>query len=176
MGARHRWRRPKVEPGATMALVELVASEYPELLRFVVDSLAGSEARLALLEVVKAFDAENPIELVQLASTAAAQLDRLEMHAIRKRWKDPAYFGDSLPAEILERFARARINRTHQQGLERPPELLRGDRLLRVAAEKERAADLVNGLLRDPARKAPATGQGSAAALVRRFLGEAARE
>ncbi len=154
MGSRPLWRRPRVEPGGVLSLLELVASEYPGLLRFTIESLEASPARLALLELVKVFEVERPAELIERTERAAVQLDRLELNAKRK-WIDPAeYFGgDALPAEALSQFAEARATRWQLHGRRRPPELVRVNRLLRDAASREGAADLVRVFLADPPRK-----------------------
>ena len=146
------WGGPHPELAEALALVELVASESPELLRFAVESLAASPARLALLELVELFDVDRPTELISRALTAVAQLDRLELHA--RRWKAPVdHFGeDALPAAVLASVARARADRWRRQGRNRPGELMRVDRRLREAARHERTANMVREFLADRER------------------------
>ncbi len=168
MGSRPQWRRPRVEPGGTLALLELVASESPHLVRFTVETLADSPARVVLLELVKLFGIKQPAELIGRLPQASAQLDRLEIHA--KGWRVPRdLFGeDALPAAVLSSFAEARANRGRRQGRRRPPELMRVDRLLRMAAERERSADLVGKYLEAP--QSPGKDLDRGAALVQKFL------
>ncbi len=156
MGSRPSWRRPPdwLQPGAGLAALELVASEDPDLLPFVVEALAASPARSVVLELAKLFDVRQPGELAARATRAASQLDRLEKNASR-RWTDPREFlgPQALPAALLSRFAAARAARWQRRARPRLPELVRLDRRLRVAAGKERAAALVRDFLTDPPGK-----------------------
>ncbi len=150
---RWRERREWVQPGAGLAALELVASEYPELLPFVVEGLAASPARREVLELVEVFGVRRPAELVEHGAAAAAQLDRLELLA-RRRWSTPRELigANALSASVLSRFADARAERWRRRGRQRRPELVRIDRRLRAAAGKERAAAMVREFLSDSPR------------------------
>ncbi len=156
---RWRGRREWLQPGAALAALELVASEDPALLPFVVEGLAASPAREMVLELVELFGVRRPAELVERAAKAAAQLDRLELLA-RRRWSTPRELigPGAFPASILSRFAEVRADRWRRIGRERRPELVRVDRRLRSAAGKERAAELVREFLTDPPRGSAAGG------------------
>ncbi len=155
MGTRPAWRRPPdwLQPGAGLAALEVVASEHPQTLAFLVESLAASPARLEVLELLEVFGVQRPAGLAAKAARAAAQLDRLELLAGR-RWEEPRQcIGEgALPASILSRFADARALRWAASGRQRPPALVRVNRRLRAAARKERAAALVQKFLSDPPR------------------------
>ncbi len=149
MGARPQWRRPKAEPGAVLALLEVVASESPDILPFAVESLAASPARLALLGVVEVLDVAHLAELVERTARAVGQLDRLEVHP---RWTNPddVFGADALPAAVLSRLADVRAGRLRGR---LKPATLRVQRRLRAAASRERAAALVHDFLSEPPRK-----------------------
>ncbi len=152
MGPRQNWRRPRVEPGATLALLELVASEAPDLLTFTIESLSSSPARREFLQVAKDFGVEQPAQLIERFRLAVYQLNRLEAHAIR--WKEPQErFGqEALPAALLARVASARSDRWRRMGKTRPSELVRVDRRLAVLARRERSAELVREILEEKPR------------------------
>ncbi len=155
MGTRNRWRRPPdwLQPGRGLAVLELVASELPDLLPFVVGTMEASPARSEVLALVKLFDVKRPRDVAARAGRAAFQLDRLERNA-RRKWTHPREFlgADGLPASILSRFAQARAARWERRGWPRSSELVRLDRRLREAAGKERATAMVREFLSDPPR------------------------
>ncbi len=160
----------RAQTGAALALLEAVASESPDLLRFVVESLAASPARPALLETVKLFGVEHEGHLIRHAEVAAKQLDRLEAQT---KWKEPTdVLGDvSLSTRVLERFAAARAHRWSLREAV-PPALLRVHRLLTIAVRKENAAAMVLDCL-SPAQR-PAD-RGRAETLVHDFLSDRPR-
>ncbi len=149
--APQNWRRRRVEPSATLALLELVASEAPDLLTFTIESLSSSPARRELLQVAKDFGVEQP-QLIERFRLAVYQLNRLEAHAVR--WKEPQErFGqEALPAALLARVASARSDRWRRKGKARPSELVRVDRRLAVLARRERPAELVREILEEKPR------------------------
>ena len=153
MGSRPTWRRPRVEPGATLALLELVASEYPDLLRFTIESLAASPARLDLLELTKFFGVEHPSQLIEKVRLAVNQLNRLEAHATR--WMEPSErFGkETLPTDVLARVASTRSDRLRRKGQPQPSELVRVEHRLAMLAQRERSADLVRDLLKGESKR-----------------------
>ncbi len=151
MGSRPLWRRQVGSPEEVLALLELVASEQPTLLGFVVEALASSPARPAVLEMASFFKVEGPVALAGAVATVAGQLDQIERQP-QRRWTTPRdLFGDSAASAIvLERFSQARAVRWRgiRPGIRRSPRLVRADRRIKDAAGHERAAALVAEFLR----------------------------
>ncbi len=134
-------------PGDVLSVLEVLASEHPEVVPPVVTTLASRPARSALLELCPLFQVKAPEELAIAAVTMARQLDRLELHP---RWTEPReVLGDTgASAAALDAFAKQRADRWRiNRGRIRPPQLVRMDRLLRNAASLERARALVDGFL-----------------------------
>ncbi len=131
-------QRPAGSPAVMLSVLELVASEYPGVLPFVVENLASSPARSVLMELASLFKVGSPAELAAVAVTAAQQLDRLE----RKRWTEPRdVFGEvALSSRALEAFAKRRVERFENLLGTVPPGLVRLDRKLKDAAGRARAA------------------------------------
>lgn len=135
-------------PGDVLSILEVLTTENPEVVPIAVANLASSPARPALLELAPLFQVEAPEEIAVAALTVARQLDRLERHP---SWTKPhEVLGDASSSAIaLDAFARRRAERwLNHRGRVRPPKLVRVDRLLREAAELERARSLVEGLLK----------------------------
>ncbi len=158
--------KPGSESAAAVEVLELVATESPWLLSFVVESLAASPARPALLELAEAMGVELSATMAKRVKAAVGQVSRLEIHV--KRWREPSDVlgSQALPAAVLLRFAKARGERRRRHGRRLKPQLVRVDRLLRSAARQERAAAMVRDLLEDP----PRPGKRRAAAMVRDLL------
>ncbi len=131
-----------------LSVVELLASEYPELVPTVVATLASSPARPVLLELLPLFQVKEPAELAAVAITTASQLDRLER---RVRWTVPrdVLGAAALPAQALAAFAKCRAGRWRNRPAVRPEpsRLARVRRLLKEAAGLERARALVEECL-----------------------------
>ncbi len=138
---------PVATPLDVLSVLEVLASEHPELVPMVVAMLARSEARSALVELVPVFRVKGPEEIAGAAVTVARQLDRLERQA---RWTEPrdVLSDTAASASVLDAFAKRRADRWRSiRGGIRPPQLRRMDRLLRKAAGLERARELVDDLL-----------------------------
>ncbi len=69
------------------AMMELVASQRPDLLPVYLDMVANSPARFAILELAKDFGVREPQDLYPVLLKISSDLDRLE----RKRtgWRHP---------------------------------------------------------------------------------------
>ncbi len=105
---------------ATLAILEIVASEQPELLEFQAQALLNSTMSFALRDLAATFDVA-PEDVGDAACRACTHLDRLERH--RRTWRDPAELLDSPNLSALVSVSRARIRRTsppaRRQKLER---------------------------------------------------------
>ncbi len=135
-------------PGGVLSVLEVLASEHPEVVSALVATLGHSPARSALLELVPLFQVKSPAEIAGAVVTVARQLDRLEH---RPHWAEPRdVLGESAAsATALDAFARRRADRWRKnRGGIRPPKLARVDRRLRKAAGLERARALVDELLK----------------------------
>ncbi len=133
--------------GDVLAVLEVLASERPEMVGAVIETLASGPARPALLELARLFQVEAPEELAGAVVTVARQLDRLER---QPRWSEPREVLGSTAASAtaLDAVARWRADRWRStRGGTRPARLLRVDRRLENAAGLERARALVDGLL-----------------------------
>ncbi len=143
-----------------LPVLEVLASERPEVVGAVVETLASSPARPALLELARLFQVEAPEELAGAVVTVVRQLDRLEHQP--RRWTEPREVLGSTAASAtaLDAVARWRADRWRStRGGTRPARLRRVDRRLKDAAGLERARALVDGLLGDSRRSSRAKRQ-----------------
>ncbi len=69
---------------AVITALELVASEYGELVPWILDILANSPARHSVLGLVRRWDASEPEDLAPIAVQGASDLDRIER---KRHWK-----------------------------------------------------------------------------------------
>ncbi len=132
-------------------LLELVASERPDLLRPTVKALEFSRAAASVAELVERWGIgpENrAADLAEIAAKTSDHLDRLERK--RTSWRHPREVVDSPNVAALLAFAYGRCGRV--------PDLRRRRRLEIMARKLERAAES------DRRRRS-----------VERFLGEPAR-
>ncbi len=131
-----------------ISLLEVVASELPEALPFLVAVLAESPARPVLLELVTFFEVTWPAEVADAAGKIATQLDRLERD--RRKWTEPdeVLGASSAGVTALAAFSSRRAGRRRggRRGV-RPAQVLRVERRLRSAAGLEHARGLVDDLL-----------------------------
>ncbi len=153
MGSQPKSRWPEGPAEEVFSLLELVASKQPTLLGFVVDALASSPARKAVLRLASLFDVKGSAKLAVTLATAAKQLDRLERNRL---WTAPRDLFDdaALNPEALKAFAKRRAARwrnTRPGTRVSPERQARVDHLLEDAAAFERARALVVECLQDPA-------------------------
>ncbi len=103
---------------ATAAVLEVIATEQPELLEFKAQALLNSTMSFALRELAAAFEVA-PERVGEAVGRACYHLDRLQRH--RRTWRPPAevlHQGDKRnPLNVpnlsaLLYFCRARLNRT----------------------------------------------------------------
>ncbi len=132
-------------------LLELVASERPELLAPLVEALEHSPARPGLAEVAEVWGVrseDRAAELGAVAMRAARHLDRLE----RRRpgtWRHPRQVVDSPKVQALVILADERHGRV--EGIARTKRLNVLRRKLRRVAEVERQRRELDAFLREPA-------------------------
>ncbi len=111
------WRAPYE---STLAVIEIVASEQPDLIEFHVQALRNSPVSFAMRELATDFDVA-PEDVGEAVGRACIHLDRLERH--RRAWRDPTEVVESPNLAALVAVCRARIRRAsppkRRQKLER---------------------------------------------------------
>ncbi len=107
-GSSAAWRAPAK---STLAVLEIVASEQPQLIEFQVQALLDSPLSFALRELAATFGVA-PRDVGEPVVRACAHLDRLERY--RRTWRDPAEVVDSPNLAALVSVCRARIRRASQ--------------------------------------------------------------
>ncbi len=122
------WETP-VE--ASAAVLEIIASEQPELLQFQAQALLNGPLSFAVRELAAAFSVA-PEEVAQEIGQACIHLDRLEKR--RRTWRDPAEVLDSPNLAALLCVCRTRLKRVS------PP--TRRHRLERIQRRLEPAYEL----------------------------------
>ncbi len=133
-------------------LLELVATERPELLGPLVKALEYSPARPGLVQVAEVWGVQPEdlaADLGAVAARASRHLDRLE----RRRpgtWRHPAQVVDAPNVEALATVADARHGRAEGMARARRLDILR--RKLRRAAEVERQRRELDAFLREPSK------------------------
>ncbi len=106
--ARERWGAP-IE--ASLAVLELAASEQPELLEFQAHVLGNSTMSFAVQKLAAAFDVP-PEKVGRTVTLACKGLDRLEKH--RGKQQDPEKLLDAPNLAALLHVCHARLNRVTQ--------------------------------------------------------------
>lgn len=94
--------------GAVVAVLELTASECPELLDFQLETFLNSPMRFAVLELTTAFDVPHE-KLALTVYKACLDLDKLEKR--RGAWRDPAQVLESPNVAALFQLCSARMGR-----------------------------------------------------------------
>ncbi len=122
------WEEPVA---AIAAILELSASEQPELLEFQAHALLNSTMGFALRKLATALDV-TPEKVGPTIWRACADLDRLEK--LRRTWREPRQVLDSPNVAALRYACRARLNRVSPSP--------RQQRLQRTLRRIERAHDL----------------------------------
>ncbi len=133
-------------------LLELVATERPELLAPLVEALEYSPARPGLVQVAKVWGVrpeDLAADLGAVAAKASKHLDRLE-HRRPGTWRHPAQVVDSPNVEALATVADARHGRA--EGIARAKRLNILRRKLGRAAEVERARRELGAFLQAPSK------------------------
>ena len=123
-----RWEAP-VE--SVVAVLELTASERPELLEFQTHVLRNSTMSFALQQLADTFEVP-PDQIGQAVFRAGKDLDRLE--TLRVTWRDPAKVLDSPNLPALLYLGHARLARVSK--------LIRRRRLEVTLRRVQRAYDL----------------------------------
>ncbi len=100
-----RWGAP-IE--ATIAVLELIASEQPQFLEFQAHVLCNSTMSFVVQKLAAELGV-SPEELVKTFGRACRDLDRLEKH--RGRWQDPVKVLGSPNLAVLGYVCRARLSR-----------------------------------------------------------------
>ncbi len=96
---------------ATLASLELIATEQPGLLEFQVHVLGNGTMSFAVAKLAAAFEVP-PEKLGPAVVRACRDLDRLEKH--RGRWRDPAKVLGAPDLGALRYVCRARLNRVSE--------------------------------------------------------------
>ncbi len=129
------------------SLLEIVASERPELLVPLCETLRSGPAFQIVLDLARDWHVE-PAELAAVASRAARQLGRLEMR--RGQWRHPSLVVDSPNVRALSHFAYARRGRVSGRVRSRRLNVLAIK--LRRIAETEHHRRQLDSFLREPAK------------------------
>ena len=108
------------------AVLELTASELPEMLEIVAHMLATGTMSFTIHRLVAAFEVP-PAQIAETAWRACADLDHLEKQ--RGPWRDPAKFLNAPNLAALLYMCQARLNRV--------PQLARRRRLERILKRVE---------------------------------------
>lgn len=117
-----------------VAMIELIASQRPDLLSIYLDLASNSPARYAVLELVEDFNVRETKDLHQAVIKAVADLDRLERR--RGGWRHPEQVVSSPNVGGLLYLCRARIHSAMATGRRRRLEVLA--RKLQRAHDREK--------------------------------------
>ncbi len=134
-----------------VGLLELVASERPDLLRPMVKALEYSRAAASVAELVERWGIgpdNRAADLAELAAKTSAGLDSLER--TRRAWRHPHQVVEGSSVSALRGFTCGRHGRV--QDLRRRQRLEIIGRKLARAAESDRRRRAVERFLTEPAR------------------------
>ncbi len=130
-------------------LLEVVASERPDLLGPLIEALEHSPAGRGLAQVAEVWDVrpeDHSEDLSKLAVCASKHLDRLEKY--RTGWRHPNQMVDEPNVQALVSFALERRRRVPGIARARRLDVLR--RKLKRTAETERQRQELDAFLREP--------------------------
>ncbi len=113
------------------AILDLVASQRPDLLAVYLDIVANSPARFAVLELASDLGVRGTQDLCPVVLKISADLDRLERR--RTGWRHPKQIVDDPNVAGLSHFCRARIQNV--------PGIARQRRLEVIAMKLQRIHD-----------------------------------
>ncbi len=117
---------------STLTVLEIVASEQPDLIEFLAQSLVGSPVSFAIRELAATFGVA-PEDVGETVGRACTHLDCLERH--RRAWRQPAEVVESPNLAALVTVCRARIRRASP-----PKRRLKLERILRRIEPAHRLA------------------------------------
>ena len=132
------------------AMIELLASQRPDLLPVYLDMAGNSPVRVAILELVSEFDVREPTGLCEAALKTRTDLDRLEKR--RGGWRHPQQVVTQPHIGALLYFCRARIQRVSNNGRRRRLEVLA--RKLERVREREKTMAWINNFIGSPGQVA----------------------
>ena len=107
---------------ATVGLLEVIASEHPDLLELLTHVLSSGPMSFAVRELAANLDM-SPDELGRALWRACADLDRLEKY--RARWQTPAQVIGPSNLAVLRYVCHARLNRVQTLSRRRRLEMIR---------------------------------------------------
>ena len=104
------------------AMMELIASQRPDLLPAYLDMAGNSPARFAILELARDLGVREPRDLQREVLKSIADLDRLEKR--RSGWRHPRQIVHQPNVGGLLYFCRARIDNVPEEGRRRRLEVM----------------------------------------------------
>ena len=104
------------------SMMELIASQRPDLLPAYLDMAGNSPARFAILELARDFGVREPRDLHREILKAVADLDRLERR--RSGWRHPRQIVHKPNVGGLLYFCRARVGNVPDEGRRRRLEVM----------------------------------------------------
>ncbi len=131
---------------AVITALELVASEYGELVVWMIDILANSPARHSVLSLVGKWDVSEPEGLAPIAIRGASNLDRLER---KRHWRDVEDVVSYPHLAALCDLSSCRAKRV--DGIARRRRLDAAHRRIRRILARKQARERLEAFLREPA-------------------------